>query len=79
VGISRTGLLVWAQSIKKGQEDVEIKQGWEFDGNADEEGRGINKGVSMFLFEGVVISLFVFGSLDVIVCSYQDRFGENSR
>jgi hypothetical protein len=30
VGISRTGLLVWAQLIKKGRENVEIKEG---DGN----------------------------------------------
>lgn len=63
VRISRIGLLVRTQSIKKGREDVEMRE---------------DDGISMMTRtkEGVVIALFVSGSLDIVVCIHQDRFGE---
>jgi hypothetical protein len=79
VRISRTGLLVWTQLIKKERDDVEMR---EDDGSSmmtrTREGVGSTREYP-FLFEGVVIALFVFGSPDVVVCSYQDRFKEGLR
>ena len=75
--ISRRGRLAMMQSIKKGREDVEMREN---DGNSmiTRTREGSTREYP-FLFEGIVISLFVFGSLDIVVYSYQDRFGEGWR